>query len=35
VPFGNYRSYSFQINIKSSILRDLKYEQTDNWYDNF
>ena len=35
VPFGNYRSYSFQINIKSSILHDLKYEQSDNWYDNF
>lgn len=35
VPFGTYRSYSFQINIKSSILRDLKYEQGDNWYDNF
>ena len=35
VPFGNYRSYSFQINIKSTILRDLKYEQGDNWYDNF
>jgi hypothetical protein len=35
VPFGTYRSYSFQINIKSAILRDLKYEQGDNWYDNF
>ena len=35
VPFGTYRSYSFQINIKSSILRDIKYEQGDNWYDNF
>jgi hypothetical protein len=35
VPFGQYRSYSFQINIKSAILRDLKYEQGDNWYDNF
>jgi hypothetical protein len=35
VPFGQYRSYSFQINIKSSILRDIKYEQADNWYDNF
>ena len=35
VPFGPYRSYSFQINIKSSILRDIKYEQGDNWYDNF
>jgi hypothetical protein len=35
VPFGQYRSYSFQINIKSAVLRDLKYEQGDNWYDNF
>jgi hypothetical protein len=35
VPFGYYRSYSFQINIKSSVLRDLKYEKGDNWYDNF
>jgi len=35
VPFGRYRSYSFQINIKSSILRDLMYEKGDTWYDNF
>jgi len=35
VPFGTYRSYSFRINIKSAILRDLKYEKRDNWYDNF
>lgn len=35
VPFGTYRSYSFRINIKSSILSDLKYEKRDNWYDNF
>jgi hypothetical protein len=35
VPFGQYRSYSFQINIKSAVLRDLKYEQGDNWFDNF
>lgn len=26
IPFGNRRSYSFRINIKASILRDLKYE---------
>ena len=35
VPFGNYRSYSFTINIKSAILRDLQYEKGDTWYDNF
>lgn len=35
VPFGRYRSYSFQINIKSAILRDLMYEKGDTWYDNF
>ncbi len=35
VPFGYFRSYSFQINIKSAVLRDLKYEKGDNWYDNF
>jgi hypothetical protein len=35
VPFGKYRSYSFTINIKSAILRDLQYEKGDTWYDNF
>jgi lipopolysaccharide assembly outer membrane protein LptD (OstA) len=35
VPFGKYRSYSFQINIKSAILKDLSYEKRDTWYDNF
>ncbi len=35
VPFGKYRSYSFHINIKSAILRDLQYEKGDTWYDNF
>jgi hypothetical protein len=35
VPFGKYRSYSFQINIKSAILHDLMYEKGDTWYDNF
>ncbi len=35
VPFGTYRSYSFTINIKSAILRDLQYEKGDTWYDNF
>ncbi len=34
VPFGTFRSYGFQINIKSSILRDIKYEKNDSWIDN-
>ena len=35
VPFGNYRSYNFQINAKSNILRDLKYNKRKSWQDNF
>jgi hypothetical protein len=35
VPFGERRSYSFTINAKSSILRDVKYNQAKSWYDNF
>jgi hypothetical protein len=35
VPFGERRSYSFTINAKSSILRDVKYNKAKSWYDNF
>jgi hypothetical protein len=35
VPFGERRSYSFTINAKSSILRDVKYNKQKSWYDNF
>ncbi len=35
VPFGNYKSYNFQINAKSSILSDLKYNKRKSWTDNF
>jgi lipopolysaccharide assembly outer membrane protein LptD (OstA) len=35
VPFGTYRSYNFQINAKSSILTDLKYNKRKSWQDNF
>jgi hypothetical protein len=35
VPFGERRSYSFTINAKSSILRDVKYNKSKSWYDNF
>jgi len=35
VPFGSYKSYNFQINAKSSILSDLKYNKRQSWQDNF
>jgi hypothetical protein len=34
VPFGSHQSYSFQINVKSSILQDLKLTKKRDWYDN-
>ena len=35
VPFGQYQSYSFSINVKSAILHDLKYNKNKSWVDNF
>jgi len=35
VPFGRYKSYSFQINVKSSLLQDLKITKRENWLDNY
>lgn len=35
IPFGFLRSYTFGINVKSTILRDLKLEKKSNPYDNF
>ncbi len=35
VPFGAFQSYNFYINVKSSILKDLKYTKRKSWYDNF
>lgn len=34
IPFGTHQSYSFQINVKSSMLKDLKLDKQDSWYDN-
>lgn len=34
-PFGERRYYSFTIQAKGSLLRDLKYEKKPNWYDNY
>lgn len=35
IPFGKYQSYNITINVKSSILQDLKYEKRDSWQDNY
>ena len=34
VPFGYRKSWSFCINVKSSMLQDLKYEKSSSHYDN-
>ena len=33
IPFGTYQSYNFRINVKSSILQELKYEKRQAWQD--
>ncbi len=33
IPFGKRRSYRFQINIKSPLLKDLKLKRRREWYD--
>ncbi len=35
IPFGRYKSFNFTINVKSAILRDLKYDKRIPWQDNF
>ena len=34
VPFGYYRSWFFQINIKADALRDIKYEKRQTYLEN-
>ena len=33
IPFGTHQSYNFQINVRSSLLRDLKLTKKESWYD--
>jgi lipopolysaccharide assembly outer membrane protein LptD (OstA) len=33
IPFGNRKSYNITLNVKSSILQDLRLNRTRNWYD--
>ena len=34
VPFGYYKSWFFQINIKADALRDVKYEKRQQYQEN-
>ena len=34
VPFGFMKSYNININVKSSLLQDLKLQRRRTWYDN-
>ena len=34
VPFGYYKSWNFQINIKANSLKDVKYEKRQTYLDN-
>lgn len=33
IPFGTHQSYNFQINVRSSLLKDLKLTKKETWYD--
>ena len=33
IPFGQHQSYNFQINVRSSMLKDLKLTKRASWYD--
>ena len=35
VPFGRMKSYSFTLNARTSVLRDLKVSKQRSFYDNF
>jgi hypothetical protein len=35
VPFGTYRSYSFDLKVRSSILQDLKLSRRRDYYNNY
>ncbi|QNL52530.1 LPS-assembly protein LptD [Olivibacter sp. SDN3] len=35
IPFGTYRSYTFNIRVKASILQDLKLTKRNDYYNSF
>jgi hypothetical protein len=34
VPFGEYKSYTFTLSAKGSLLKDIKYQKIKDWRDN-
>ena len=34
IPFGDWQSYNFTINVKSAMLKDLKINRRKSWADN-
>ncbi len=35
IPFGTLRSYNFTLNVKSSVLQDLRINRKQDWFDEF
>ncbi len=35
IPIGQYKSYTFQINIVANMFKDVKFRKAKSWYDNF
>jgi len=35
IPFGTYKSYTFQINVVSNMLKDVKFRKAKSFHDNF
>jgi len=35
IPFGNYRSYTFTLRVKASVLQDLKLSKRNDYYNSF
>ncbi len=34
IPFGSRKSYSFMINVRANIFKDVKFRKEKSWYDN-
>ncbi|MFI3302034.1 MAG: hypothetical protein SNI18_02565 [Rikenellaceae bacterium] len=35
IPFGYYKSWSFNIGVRASSLADLKYDKSQSYYDTY
>ncbi|MCK5821851.1 MAG: hypothetical protein KAH17_08190, partial [Bacteroidales bacterium] len=34
IPFGDRKSYTFQLNVNSNMFKDVKYRKEKSWFDN-